>query len=100
MRRRQEKTQLVRRVQAIAGRPIAAICRALGVSRSTAYRQTKARPRFLRRAEDEAVLEEIRKGIGRRDSYGHRRVRAILNRPPGKRPTTGSGSEEPCACMG
>ncbi|HEY8468040.1 MAG TPA: IS3 family transposase, partial [Longimicrobiales bacterium] len=75
-----KKTQLVRRVQAMTGHPLSAICRALGVSRSVAYRQTKDRPRFYRRKEDEVVLEEIRRVIRRRGSYGHRRVTALLRR--------------------
>jgi len=65
----------------MTGHPLSAICRTLGVSRSTAYRQTKDRPRFYRRAEDEAVLAEIRKVIRKRGSYGYRRVTVLLSRP-------------------
>jgi hypothetical protein len=54
------KTELVRRVQVMTGHPLKMICSLLGVSRSTAYRQSKSRPRFYRRAEDEEVLEQIR----------------------------------------
>ncbi|MFS8615141.1 IS3 family transposase [Limnochorda sp.] len=68
----------------MTGHPLSAICRTLGVSRSTAYRQTKDRPRFYRRAEDEAVLAEIRKVIRKRGSYGYRRVTVLLRRA-GKR---------------
>ena len=64
----------------MTGHPLSAICRTLGVSRSTAYRQTKDRPRFYRRAEDEAVLAEIRKVIRKRGSYGYRRVTVLLRR--------------------
>src|SRR5690606_25339256 len=68
----------------MTGHPLSAICRTLGVSRSTAYRQTKDRPRFYRRAEDEAVLAEIRMVIRTRGSYGYRRVTVLLRRA-GKR---------------
>jgi hypothetical protein len=44
----------------MTGHPLKMICSLLGVSRSTAYRQSKSRPRFYRRAEDEEVLEQIR----------------------------------------
>ena len=57
----------------------------LGVSRATAYRQTKPRPRFYTRAEDGRVLEEIRTITRRKDSYGYRRVTARVNRLFGKR---------------
>lgn len=69
----------------MTGHPLAAICRALKVSRSTAYRQARARSRFYRRTEDEGVLEEIRSVIGERGSYGHRRVIVLVNRRTGKR---------------
>ncbi|MBA3970253.1 MAG: IS3 family transposase, partial [Gemmatimonadetes bacterium] len=52
------------------------ICTVLGISRATAYRQTKPRPRFYTRAEDGRVLEEIRTITRRKDSYGYRRVTA------------------------
>jgi hypothetical protein len=51
---------------------MAAVCRTLQVSRSTAYRSTQERRRFYRRAEDAAVLEEIRTITRRKDSYGYR----------------------------
>jgi putative transposase len=60
--------------------PLKMICSVLGVSRSTAYRQTKPRPRFYRRAEDDEVLEQIRTVTRKRATYGHRRVEARVNR--------------------
>lgn len=57
----------------------------LGVSRSTAYRQTKPRGRFYKRAEDDLVLEQIRTVTKRRATYGHRRVVARVNRRFGVR---------------
>lgn len=64
----------------MTGHSMAAVCRTLGVSRSTAYRPTRERPRVYRRAEDAEVLEEIRAITRRRDSYGYRRVTARVNR--------------------
>jgi putative transposase len=69
----------------MTGHPMAAVCRTLGVSRSTAYRPTRERPRFYERAEDTEVLEEIRAITRRRDSYGYRRVTARVNRLFGRR---------------
>ncbi len=65
--------------------PLKRICTVLGISRATAYRQTKPRPRFYTRAEDGRVLEEIRTITRRKDSYGYRRVTARVNRLFGKR---------------
>jgi len=64
----------------MTGHPLAVICRTLQVSRSTAYRQSRERPHFYRRAEDAEVLERIQAITRRRDSYGHRRVCARVNR--------------------
>jgi putative transposase len=64
----------------MTGHSMAAVCRTLGVSRSTAYRPTRERSSVYRRAEDAGVLEEIRKITRRRDSYGYRRVTARVNR--------------------
>jgi transposase InsO family protein len=64
---------------------MAAICRTLGISRSTAYRQSRERPSVYERAEDVQVLEEIRAITRRRDSYGYRRVTARVNRLFGRR---------------
>ncbi len=60
--------------------PLKTICSVLGVSRATAYRQTKPRTPFYSRAEDELVLEQIRAVTKRRATYGHRRVTARVNR--------------------
>ncbi len=65
--------------------PLKRICTVLGISRATAYRQTKSRPRFYRCAKDAAVLEEIRTITRRKDSYGYRRVTARVNRLFGRR---------------
>jgi transposase InsO family protein len=69
----------------MTNRPVRTICAVLGISRSTAYRQTKARPKFYRRTQDEVVLEQIHAVIQRRATYGHRRVRARVNRLFGTR---------------
>ena len=51
---------LVRRVQALTGRKVAAICRVLGIGRATVYRAAVPRgPRYAR-AEDRVVLAQIR----------------------------------------
>jgi putative transposase len=59
--------------------PLKTICSVLGVSRSTAYRQTKPRLGFYRKAEDDEVLEQIRTVTRKRATYGHRRVGARVN---------------------
>lgn len=69
----------------MTGHPMAVVCRTLGVSRSMAYRSTQERPRFYERADDPEVLEAIRTITRRRDSYGHRRVTARVNRLFGRR---------------
>jgi putative transposase len=69
----------------MTGHPMAAVCRTLGVSRSTAYRPTRERSQVYRRAEEAEVLEEIREITRRRDSYGYRRVTARVNRRFGRR---------------
>jgi transposase InsO family protein len=60
--------------------PLKTICSVLGVSRATAYRQTKPRARFYKRADDDLVLEQIQAVTKRRATYGHRRVGARVNR--------------------
>jgi putative transposase len=65
--------------------PLAAVCRTLKISRSTAYRTSAERPRFYERAEDRQVLDEIRTITRRRDSYGYRRVTALVNGLFGRR---------------
>lgn len=75
-----KKTELVRRVQIMTSHPLKTIGSVLGVSRATAYRQTKAREPFYARSEDDLVLERIRAVTKKRATYGHRRVTARVNR--------------------
>ena len=64
----------------MTGLPIAAICRALRMSRRTAYHVPRARPDgFYRKAEDETVLRQIRSVTNSRASYGSRRTRIMVN---------------------
>lgn len=60
--------------------PLKTICSVLGVSRATAYRQSKPRPCFYAKEEDGLVLEQIRAVTKRRATYGHRRVGARVRR--------------------
>ena len=62
------------------GRPVAPIARLLGISRSSAYRETRPRPSRYERRDDRAVTSQMKSVIGTRASYGARRVRAIVNR--------------------
>ncbi|HET8655021.1 MAG TPA: IS3 family transposase [Longimicrobiaceae bacterium] len=64
----------------MTGYSMAAVCRTLGISRSTAYRQSRERPLVYARAEDRQVLEEIRTITRQKDCYGYRRVTARVNR--------------------
>lgn len=60
---------------------MAAVCRTLKVSRSTAYLRARPRQgRFYRRAEDTEVLYEILAVTRQRASYGVRRTWALVNR--------------------
>jgi len=56
------------------------ICRTLGISRATAYRGLKGRPRRYRRQEDETVVAQLRQVLRERGSYGYRRAHWIVNR--------------------
>lgn len=56
------------------------IGRTLQLSRLSAWRQSRERPHFHRRAEDPQGLERVREVTRRRDRDGHRRVCARLNR--------------------
>ena len=56
------------------------ICRTLRISRASAYRPVRARPRRYRRREDETVLSQLRQMLRERGSYGYRRARRIVNR--------------------
>lgn len=75
-----KRTELVRCVQAMTGYSMAAICRMLGISRSTAYRQSRERPLVYARAEDRHVLEEVRTITRQMESYGYPRVTVRVNR--------------------
>lgn len=64
----------------MTGHPVAFICRALRIGRSTAYRGSSGRPRFYRRKDDDVVLNQIKAVTRQRASYGHRRVTVLVNR--------------------
>jgi putative transposase len=64
----------------VTGAPVSPIARVLGISRSCAYRETRARPSRYERRDDRAVTRQMKFVIGTRASYGARRVRAIVNR--------------------
>ena len=65
----------------MTGRPIAEVCRALHVSRGTAYLRSRLRKgRFYRRSEDTEVLYQILAVTKSRASYGYRRTHALVNR--------------------
>lgn len=56
------------------------ICRTLRISRATAYRKDRPRPRRYRCQADEVVLAQLRQMLRERASYGYRRARRIVNR--------------------
>lgn len=61
--------------------PMAAVCRALKVSRATGYLRPRQRVgHFYRRAEDHEVLLEILAVTRSRASYGYRRTLTLVNR--------------------
>jgi len=64
----------------MTGAEVATISSALGISRSNAYRETRARPARYERRDDRAVSSQMKSVIGARASYGARRVRALVNR--------------------
>ncbi len=64
-------------------RPIATICRALGVGRATAYRDPRGRPPRYRRRDDEVVQAQLRQVLRERGSYGYRRAHVLVNRAYG-----------------
>jgi putative transposase len=64
----------------MTGRPMALICRVLGISRACAYRASAGRPRRYATGEDRVVTAQIRTIIRTRASYGARRVRALVSR--------------------
>jgi transposase InsO family protein len=58
----------------------APVCRALGISRATAYRGLTPRGARYAKADDRVVRARIRRVIKKRGSYGYRRVTALVNR--------------------
>ena len=64
----------------MTGHPMARVCGALRISRSTAYRAASGRPPFYRRQDDAKVLAQIRSVTRKRATYGHRRVTVLVNR--------------------
>jgi len=64
----------------MTSRPMAPICRTLGISWACAYRESVGRPARYGRADDRIVTAQIRTVIRTRASYGARRVRALANR--------------------
>ena len=64
----------------MTGAPVAPIARVLGISRSSAYRETRPRSSRYERRDDRAVTSQMKSVIGTRASYGARRVRALVNR--------------------
>jgi transposase InsO family protein len=61
----------------------APVCRALGISRATAYRGLSPRGRRYTKGDDRVVRARIRRVIKTRGSYGYRRVTALVNRDYG-----------------
>jgi hypothetical protein len=62
---------VAQRVRAVTGHPVAAICRALGIARRTAYHTPAPRPAGgYVRAADATVLEQIRAVTNSRATYG------------------------------
>ena len=65
----------------MTGHPMAAVCRALHVARSTGYLRPRPRKgRFYRHAEDREVLYQILSVTKARASYGYRRTHRLVNR--------------------
>lgn len=60
--------------------PITKVCKALEISRSNQYQNSKVRPKRYQRKEDEVVLEEIRAVAKDRSTYGYRRTAGMLRR--------------------
>jgi len=63
----------------MTARPVAAICRTLGIGRATAYRRSGPRPAHYGRRDDRGVTAQIREVLRTRASYGYRRVTALVN---------------------
>src|SRR5262249_5914540 len=78
---RKKKSVVAQRVRAVTGRSVTTICQTLGVARRTAYHASPSRPPgSYRRADDAAVLQQIRAVTNSRATYGYRRVWAMVNR--------------------
>ena len=75
-----KKATLLRSVQAMTGRPITRLCRVLGISRASAYRDRKPRARRYHRADDATVHAQLKDVLRDRGSYGYRRARVLVNR--------------------
>ncbi len=76
--RDKKKTALVRRVREVTARPVAVICRTLGIGRATADRRSGPRPRYYGRRDDRVETVQIRAVLRTRASYGYRRVTALV----------------------
>jgi transposase InsO family protein len=59
--------------------PVVAICRTLGVSRSSAYRGSRLRGPFYTKADDALVETHLRAILRTRGTYGHKRLTALVN---------------------
>lgn len=66
-------------------RPVATICRVLGMGRATAYRPGKPRARRYERRDDPVVYAQLRDVLRDRGSYGYRRARVLVQRAYGVR---------------
>src|SRR5262249_23456271 len=78
---RKKNAVVAQRVRAVTPHAMTAICSVLGIARRTAYYVGRARPEGrYRRADDEAVLQQIRAVTNSRATYGYRRVWAMVNR--------------------
>ena len=61
-------------------RPVALICRVLGIGRATAYREGGPRPGRYRRREDPDVYVQLKAVLRDRGSHGYRRATVLVNR--------------------
>ena len=56
------------------------ICQTLGIGRATVYRALAPRPRRYAKADDRALLAQLRTVLRERATYGYRRATALVNR--------------------
>ena len=61
-------------------RPVAMICRTLGIGRATAYRDRGSRPGRYRRRDEPTVYLQLKAVLRDRGSYGYRRATVLVNR--------------------